>query len=1394
MLGKDVVPAKLSVALVILALLSACIEQPELADRRGWAQPAPAALSGVASPAQVAGCPATPDFSFSVPDPSDDSFGLGSVRHEIINVSGEGDTTTFCLTVDFAGAVVPPNGGSADGGNGADGGSADGGTADAGIAADGGSVDGGPADAGIGRELVGFVEFDTDADATTGRNNVDGNCPARTGIGGEAFLDMFTVSGGTGLIVDRRTSTATPVPVTFNGTSFTAVIPLSAIGGDSSFNLAMVLGTIAGPTDCAPDGASIHSPDGAIVPPPPTLPPPANDNFANATSIASLPFTDILSNGGATTEPGEPSPPCAPVVSTVWYSFTPPADMLIAADTLGSNFNTVLTAFTGSDFASLQPVGCQAFGNRLVLNLRAGTTYYFQVGGFFSETGNLVFNVAPFVGPENDNFANATSIGSLPFTGSLSTDGATTEPGEPSPSCAPGGSTVWYSFTPAADMSIAADTLGSNFNTVLSVFTGSDFATLQPVGCQVGNRLFLNLTAGTTYYFQVGGFSGETGNLVFNVAPLVGPLPENDNFANATIIASLPFTDSLSTVGATTQPGEPSPPCAPGGGTVWYSFTPAADVSIAVDTLGSNFNTVLTAFTGSDFATLQPVVCQPFNRLFLNLAAGATYYFQVAGYDGQAGDLVFNVAPFVGPRPENDNFANATLIASLPFTDSLSTEGATTEPDEPSPNCAPVGSTVWYSFTPAVDADIEANTVGSNYDTTLSVYTGARGALTQIACNDDFFDRRSRVLVQLSAGTTYYFQVGGFFGETGNLVFNVAPFLGPENDDFANATLIASLPFTDSLSTQGATTEPGEPPSPCAPVGGTVWYAFTPAADVSIVADTLGSNFDTVLTAFTGTDFATLQPIGCEAFGLGLGLDLRAGTTYYFQVGGLSGQAGNLVVNVAALVPPENDNFANATSIASLPFTGSLSTQEATTEPGEPSPPCAPVGSTVWYSFTPAADTSIAADTLGSDFPTVLAAFTGSDFATLQPVGCQAFGNRLILGLRAGTTYYFQVGGFSGQTGNLVFNVAAVVRPANDDFADATIIASLPFTDSLSTQGATTEPDEPSPNCVPARSTVWYSFTPAVDANLAANTVGSNYDTTLSVYTGARGALTQIACNDDFFGLQSRVLVHVSAGTTYYFQVGGFSGQTGNLVFNVAAEARPANDNFANATRIASLPFTGSLSTQGATTEPGEPLAPCAPVGSTVWYSFTPAADMSIAADTLGSNFNTVLTAFTGSDFATLQSIGCQPFGNRLVLDLRAGTTYHFQIGGFSGQTGNLVFNVAVFVRLGVSLSIDPTGSVLPSTGAATVSGFVTCNKPAFVDLSGSLRQRAGRGFITGVFSLSLQCDGATRWSATVASDSGPFAGGSADVLLSAFASNTEGESASAQASATVRLQGTTPR
>jgi hypothetical protein len=127
---------------------------------------------------------------------------------------------------------------------------------------------------------------------------------------------------------------------------------------------------------------------------------------------------------------------------------------------------------------------------------------------------------------------------------------------------------------------------------------------------------------------------------------------------------------------------------------------------------------------------------------------------------------------------------------------------------------------------------------------------------------------------------------------------------------------------------------------------------------------------------------------------------------------------------------------------------------------------------------------------------------------------------------------------------------AAFDRVGSDDFDDANVISELPFSDSVDTFGATTASDDP--DCVGQGPTVWYAFTPEEDLNVDANTFGSDYDTTLSVYTGSRGNLTQIACNDDTDGLQSRVQFAAVAEETYFFMIGAFgSGPGGQLVFSI---------------------------------------------------------------------------------------------------------------------------------------------------------------------------------------------------------------------------------------------------
>jgi hypothetical protein len=146
---------------------------------------------------------------------------------------------------------------------------------------------------------------------------------------------------------------------------------------------------------------------------------------------------------------------------------------------------------------------------------------------------------------------------------------------------------------------------------------------------------------------------------------------------------------------------------------------------------------------------------------------------------------------------------------------------------------------------------------------------------------------------------------------------------------------------------------------------------------------------------------------------------------------------------------------------------------------------------------------------------------------------------------------YLLYGGALGVAITLGVSGTSFAQPLNDDFDFATNVLSIPFTDSISTLEATTADDDP--DCFGSGPTVWYSFTPTEDLRIRATTFESDYDTTLSVYTGDRGSLGQTACNDDDASLQSRVDFDALAGTTYYFMVGAFgSGPGGSLVFNVA--------------------------------------------------------------------------------------------------------------------------------------------------------------------------------------------------------------------------------------------------
>jgi hypothetical protein len=246
---------------------------------------------------------------------------------------------------------------------------------------------------------------------------------------------------------------------------------------------------------------------------------------------------------------------------------------------------------------------------------------------------------------------------------------------------------------------------------------------------------------------------------------------------------------------------------------------------------------------------------------------------------------------------------------------------------------------------------------------------------------------------------------------------------------------------------------------------------------------------------------------------------------------------------------------------------------------------------------------------------------------------------------------------------------------------------------------------------------------------------------------------------------------------------------------DIVAAAISANDDFDDAVVTTALPFTDNINTSEATTADDDPT--CLGGGHTVWYQFTPTENIRINANTFGSDYDTGLSAYTGTR-GDLTRIACnddvgQTLQSSVSFDAQAGTTYFFMVEAFPGEEGgNLVFNVREAPpALQVDLTIDRFGKVDASTGVATITGTVTCSRPVRVQLFGDVRQRLGRSFLRGNLFEVVECDGLARWEVQVFGNDGLFVGGRAEV--SAF-SNTEdpttGEEVFDDASGTVILRG----
>lgn len=124
--------------------------------------------------------------------------------------------------------------------------------------------------------------------------------------------------------------------------------------------------------------------------------------------------------------------------------------------------------------------------------------------------------------PGNDMFAAATVIsGTRILRAGDTNEQATIEGSEPVHAGVGNGGSVWYSWTPAVSGPTMVNTSGSDFDTVLGVYTGSAVSGLTEVASNddepgtdlLTSRLHFNAVAATNYHIAVSAYGPDTGTI-----------------------------------------------------------------------------------------------------------------------------------------------------------------------------------------------------------------------------------------------------------------------------------------------------------------------------------------------------------------------------------------------------------------------------------------------------------------------------------------------------------------------------------------------------------------------------------------------------------------------------------------------------------------------------------------------------------------------------------------------------------------------------------------------------------------------------------------------------------------------------------------------------------------
>jgi len=371
-------------------------------------------------------------------------------------------------------------------------------------------------------------------------------------------------------------------------------------------------------------------------------PPPANDNLAKATALSG---SEGAVNGTVQHSTSEPGEQHGYESGGVWYRWTAPESGRITWHTADGTGSTHLTFYRGSGtFGALTKLAENSYyptalpAARVDVDVVAGTTYSIRVSGYeYSSAFRLTWG-RPTPPPENDDFADAATLGPAP-TGSVAGTlrWASREDGEPveaSSSSYYSKTTVWYRWRPGVDALATVGIDAGYSSRYVTVWTGSaldDLARVSSRGYEPnGHRKSFLAVAGETYWVQVTD-DGDTSPFTLT---WTSERPADDDFAAAREISGAKgYVSGLSVVGATAEPGEPVRfRDWPARNTIWLRWTAPHTAWTEFD-LNANLSD-LSVFTGESLTSLTRVGNSGnTTQVDFTAQAGQTYLVRVDGWN-----------------------------------------------------------------------------------------------------------------------------------------------------------------------------------------------------------------------------------------------------------------------------------------------------------------------------------------------------------------------------------------------------------------------------------------------------------------------------------------------------------------------------------------------------------------------------------------------------------------------------------------------------------------------------------------------------------------------------------------------------------------------------------------